>query len=218
MIEKQFLSLADNFIGYLPNLIAGIILILIGWFFGWLAKRIIVRMSIVLRLERYMVRSRWKDDFSRADIRYGFYNLIGNVSFLIVFLIFLDNALVVWKLNILSDLVSKGILFLPKIIIACAIFGSGWLLASFAERSFLKSLRREDIPRSSLISKFIKSVMFLFFSAMAIVELNIAREIVIIGFSVIFITLGVLTIIMTARSGRGITGTIKDSPEEEKAD
>jgi hypothetical protein len=46
--------------------------------------------------------------------------------------------------------------------------------------------------------------VLLLFAAMAIAELNIAREVVIIGFTVIYVTLGALTVIVTlavARSG-----------------
>jgi len=69
---------------------------------------------------------------------------------------------------------------LPKIIISASVFGLGWLLAFWADKSILKSLHREEIPRASLISEFVKIVMQLFFSAIALVEHNIAHEIVVL--------------------------------------
>jgi len=77
-------------------------------------------------------------------------------------------------------------LLLPKVIIAIVIFGIGWVLASWVEGSVLKSLHREEIPRASLIAKFVKSILLIFFSAISLVELDVAREIVIIGFATIF--------------------------------
>ena len=120
-----------------------------------------------------------------------------------------------WKLTILSDLLGKGIIFLPRLIISLIIFGIGWLIASSTEKVSLKALRREDIPRSSLIARFIKAVMLLFFSAMALVELDLAREIVIIGFSTIIITLGTLTVVLVLVSGKEFMKKIQDSLEEE---
>ena len=38
---------------------------------------------------------------------------------------------------------------------------------------------------------------------MALTELDIAREIVIIGFAVTFVTLGIVMIILTSNGGRG---------------
>jgi hypothetical protein len=213
-VQDQFVSLADATIAYLPNLLAGIVLVLIGLIAGWLIKRFLVQVSILLRIDRFLKRSQWEADFAKADVRYGLYNFIGNTGFAIIFLLFLDNAFIAWKLTMLSDLLSKGILYLPKIIIALSIFGLGWLLSFWTEKSVLKSLYREEIPGASLISKFIKFIFLLFFSAIALVELDVAREIVIIGFATIFITLGSISIVVTAVGGKSliekISTTIKD--------
>jgi hypothetical protein len=213
-VGNQFIGLADNIVAYLPSLLAGIILLLIGWIAGWVIKRILIQVSILIRIDRYLRRSRWEAEFAKADVRYGLYNLIGNIGFTLIFLLFLDNALIAWNLNMLSDLLSKLILFLPKIIIAVSIFGLGWLLSFMAEKSILKSLYREQIPRASLISRFIKVILLLFFSAVALVELDVAREIVIIGFSTIFITLGAISIVITAVGGKSFVNKIGDSFKE----
>ncbi len=214
-IQDQFVGLTDSLLAYLPNFIGGVALILMGWFAGWLIKRILVQFSVILRVDRFLKRTRFEAEVSKADVRYGLYELIGNIGFVIVFLIFLDNALLTWKMNIMSDLLSKGILFLPKIIIAVAIFGVGWLLASLVQVSVLKSLLREEIPRASLIAKFIKSILLVFFSAISLVELDVAREIIIIGFATIFITLGAITIVMTVVGGRKFLEKLEDTMRRE---
>jgi hypothetical protein len=215
-VQDQFLGLAGNIVAYLPSLLAGIVLILIGWIAGWLIKRVLVQLSILLRIDRFLRRSRWEADFARADVRYGLYNMIGNIGYALIFLLFLDNALIAWKLQILSDLLSKGILFLPKVIVAASIFGLGWLLAFWAEKSILKSLYREGIPRASLISKFIKIILLLFFSAIALVELDVAHEIVIIGFATTFITISAVAIVITAIGGKSFVEKIGDSFREKQ--
>jgi hypothetical protein len=163
-----------------------------------------------------MRRSRWEADFAKADVRYGIYNLIGNIGYTLIFLLFLDNALISWNLTIISDLLGKLILFLPKIIIAVSIFGAGWLMSFWSEKSVLKSLHREGIPRASLIARFTKVIIVLFFSAIALVELDVAREIVIIGFSTIFITLGAIAIVITAIGGKSFVEKIGDSLKEKQ--
>jgi hypothetical protein len=217
-VQDQFIGLADNIIAYLPSLLAGIILVLIGWIAGWLIKRVLVQVSILLRIDRFLRRSRWGADFAKADVRHGLYNLIGNIGYTLVFLLFLDNAFIAWKLTILSDLLSKGILFLPKILIAVSIFGLGWLLAFWSEKSIHKILHKEEIPRASLIARFIKVIVLLFFSAIALVELDVAREIVIIGFATIFITLGAISIVLTAVGGKSFIEKIGNSLKENKSD
>ena len=215
-VQDQFIGLADNIVAYLPNLLAGIVLIFVGWLAGWLIKRVLVQVSILLRIDRFLRRSRWETDFAKADVRYGLYNFIGNIGYTLVFLLFLTNALIAWKLAILSDLLSKGILFLPKIIIAVSIFGFGYFLSFLAEKSIFKSLQKEEIPRASLISRFIKIILLLFFSAIALVELDVATEIVIIGFAAIFITIGAISIVLTAIGGKKFVEKIGNSLEEKQ--
>jgi hypothetical protein len=70
--------------------------------------------------------------------------------------------------------------------------------------SIRRALYREGIPRASLVARFANAVILLFFFAMALVELDIARTIVIIGFSVIIITLALLTIIIVSMGGKDL--------------
>jgi hypothetical protein len=214
-LQTQFWGMGKEVIGYLPDLFAGILLVVVGWFLGWFLKRIIIRVAVLLRLERFLTRIRWGEDFSKGDVRYGFYNFLGNIAFFVIFIIFLDIAFRTWKLTVLSDLLEKGIYFLPRMILAIAIFGIGWLIASWAAKSVSKALHREDIPRASLIARLIKAVLIMLFSAMALVELNIAREIVIIGFATLFITLGLLTVVVAAVGGKNFIKKIVESLEED---
>lgn len=217
-IKDQFSSFANSVIAYLPNLVGGIILILLGWLVGWIIKRILVQLSLVLHIDRFLKRSRFSTDFAKADVRFSLYNFIGNIGFTFIFLIFLDFALLTWKLNILSDLLAEGILFLPKAIIALIIVGIGWFLASLAQLSVMKTLHREEIPRASLISRFIKSILLIFFFSISLVELDVAKEIVIIGFGTIFITLGAITVVITSIGGRNFLKKLDDTQKDEKPD
>jgi hypothetical protein len=215
-IADQFIGITDSIIAYLPNLLAGISFILVGWLAGWLIKRVLVKVSILIRIDRILRKSRWEADFSKADVRYGVYNFIGNIGYVLVFLFFLNNALIEWKLTILSDLLSTAMLVLPRIIRAVLIFGAGWLLAVWAQTALLKSLYREEIPRASLISRFLKVIIILFFSAIAFVELDVARQIVTIGFATIIITIGAISIVITAIGGKNFIEKIGSSFKEKQ--
>jgi hypothetical protein len=212
---SPFGNIAEKVIEYLPSLFAGIVLVAVGYLLGWIIKRIIIQLALLLRLEMYLTRFNWGRDFSKADVRYGFYNFIGNIVFFIVFLVFLDNAFTAWKLTILSNLLERGISLIPKIILALVVFGAGWLVTTWASRAVQRALRRENIPRATLLTRFVKAALLLLFGAMALVELGIAREIVIIGFATLFITLGLLAIVLTAIGGKDFIQRIQQSLDED---
>lgn len=201
-LESPFLDFGKQIINYLPSLLAGFILLLVGWFVGWLAKRITIQLLVVLRFEKLFMRMQWRRALSKADIRYAVFNLIGNVVFFIVFLIFLNSALAAMKLTVLSTLIQQGVVFIPKLIIALLIMGLGWIIAARVSTSVYNALLKENLPYYSIIARFVKFVAVLFFSSMALVEIDIAPQIVIIGFTTIMITLGVILIAITVFSGK----------------
>ncbi len=214
-LQGELLNIGDKFIAFLPNLLAGIIFIFLGIILGWLAKRIVIQLALAFRLERVLMGFKWGEDFSKGDVRYGFYNFLGNITYLIVFLIFLDDALNKFNLTVLSNLIRDGIVFIPKIIIAILIFGIGSVIATWATRAIQRVLWRENIPRATLIARFAKAMLLIFFSAMAIAELNIAREIVVIAFATVFVTLGLLIVVFAYLGGKELVSQIKNPPRDQ---
>ncbi|MBZ0200210.1 MAG: hypothetical protein K8H86_10105 [Ignavibacteriaceae bacterium] len=200
--QDLFFNLWQKIIGYLPNLFAGILLLFLGWLLGWFTKRIVIQLLAVLKFDKLFTRFKWKNAVSKADIRFALYNFIGNIVFFIVFLIFLNSALDAMNLLILSHLIQQGVLFIPKLIIASIILGAGFLIASRSSGAVFHTLLKENIQYAALISKFIKFVIILFFSAMALEEIDLASEIVVIGFTTVIVTMSIITIII-AVVGKG---------------
>ena len=202
MENDPFSSLARSIINYLPNLAAGLALVVLGLAVGWFIKRIVFQICLILRIDRLFKSFSWGRDFSKADIRQAFFNIVGNVAFALVFLVFLNAALAAMHLIILSNLIERSVNIIPKLFVSLAIFAIGWLLARWVGVTVRRNLLKEGVPRATLIAGFSNAVVLLFFSAMALVELDIAREIVIIGFSAIIITLGVLAVVVVSVGGR----------------
>jgi hypothetical protein len=196
--QEQLSALGQRILAYLPNLLGGLLLLVLGWLVGWIIKRMIIQLLVILRIDRLFIRLRWRSSLSKADLRYALYNLIGNIAFFIVFLIFLNSALTVLKLEVLSRLIEQGVLFVPRLLVALIILGVGWLIAVRAGNGVYYALVKENVPRGSLIARVVKFALILFFSAMALVELRIAREIVIIGFGALALTLGVSAVLVVA--------------------
>jgi hypothetical protein len=213
-LEDILNSVSKQIIEYLPNLLAGAVLIAIGWLLGWLAKRIVVQMLTVLRFDRLLRRFSWSSSLSKVDVRFAIYEWIGSFVFIIVFLILVNASLDALKLTTLSTILSQGVLFIPKLVIALLLLGIGWVIAGWIGGIIQRALAKEEVPRATLVARFAKTVMMLFFSAMALTEIDIAREIVIIGFGVTMITLGGITIVLTTVGAKSFVARVLDSRRE----
>jgi Mechanosensitive ion channel, conserved TM helix len=203
-LEDVFARFLDQVIEYLPSLAGGILLAIIGWAVAWFVKRVVIQVCTMLRLGRLLGRFRWAEGLTKADVRASLYGVLGNVAAVVVFLVFLDAAFTAMRLTVVSAVLEGTVFLFPRIVAALAIFGLGWLVSLWASLAVRRSLRREAVPRATLVAAFARAMVLLLFAAMAIAELNIAREVVIIGFTIIYVTLGALTVIVTlavARSG-----------------
>jgi len=212
-LQSLFLDMTKKLVAFLPALFAGILLVGIGWLLGWFVKRLVIQLSVFMKLERFLIKFSWGKAFTKADVRYGLYSFIGNIFFFIILLIFLDFALIIWDLKFLSEMLARGIFILPRTMAALLIFGAGWLVALWAANALQKVLSREQIPDSTMIAYFARVLLIILFSAIALFELNIAREIVVIGFATTFLTLGAIAVILTFIRGRDRTR--KNPPHQE---
>ena len=210
-LESILNRLYDQVIGYLPHLFAGLVLAGIGWVLGWLAKRIIVQMLTVLRFDRFVRHFTWGQSLAKADVRFAIYDGIGSLVFFTVFLVLFSESLDALQLTVLSAFLSRVITSIPAFVIAGLLLGLGWIIAGLLSASIGRALAREDVPKATLIARFAKAVIILFFSAMALSELNIAREIVVIGFAVTMVTLGGMTVVLTAHRAKALVSSKRGS-------
>jgi hypothetical protein len=214
-LEAVLYKVTERLVGYLPSLVAGLLLIAFGWVLGWVVKRIVVQVCVALRIDRLLRGFRWGAAFAKADVRYAFFNFIGNVAFFVVFVILFSASLDAMQLTVLSELVQSVVLFVPRLIVAAAIVMLGWVLAGWIAHGVLKAFADAAVPKASLIAQFVRSVVVLFFAAMALAEINVARDIVVIGFAVIMTTLGALAVVLTAVGGRSFLSRILGDPGDE---
>lgn len=217
-LQSAFINLLDRFILYFPQLLVGLALLICGWFLAWLVKRLVMRLAIILKLEYILARSRWKVAFQRADVRYGFYNFLGNVFSFIVFLIFLDFALITWDLKILSNILGQVISIFPRFLAAAATFGLGWIVARWTANGLLKTLRADNIPHTSGIAHYARVMLLVLAAAISLVELGIAREIVLVGFAITYITLCTIAVVLSIMVGKRMINNPEQVNKQESAE
>ena len=177
--------------GYLPTLAAGLIVLLIGVGVGWLAKRAVVRALVWLRLDRMGGSHSWRAAFAKGDVRSALYNLVGSVVMVLVLLLFLDNALQIWGLSVLSRLVDQLLFYLPNLAMVLLIAGIGLFLANTLADRVEDTLEEEGVGRARLVAKIFKSALLAVVGALALWQLDFARQIVLSAFMIGFGAIGV---------------------------
>jgi Mechanosensitive ion channel, conserved TM helix len=179
-------DIMSNIVGYLPTLFTGFVVILVGAFVAWLISKLVLRILLLLRLDRVVARMGWGRALEQGDVRHALFGLIGTVIGLFVFLVFLENAILIWKLTVISELLEKLIGLIPELVAAGIILLVGWGVASAVSRAVLRALVQEEFDRARLVAKLVRAAILVFTCAVALVELNIAVGIVTGAFLIAF--------------------------------
>jgi hypothetical protein len=203
MNEQPFESVRDlitNLASFLPTILAGLLVLLLGLLAAWATSQIVVRLLVLMRLDRVLARLRWTSALESADARHTLFELVGTMLGIFVFMVFLANALMIWRLTVLSDLFTRVLLRIPEIIAAILILLVGWGLSNLAMRAVLQLLYREQVTRARLIATLVRWAILVTAFAAALVELKVAVTIVTGAF---LITFGTVALCVALAVGLG---------------
>lgn len=188
---QPLLELRDRFAEFLPAFVAGLFVIALGIAVGWVAKRAVVRLLLWLRLDRMASRVGWRAAFGKGDVRAALYDLVGNVVMLLIVLVFVDDALKRWGLLALSRMIDGFVFYLPNLALVALIVGVGLLLSNGLSARVTEALEEEGVPSAGLIGKGVKGALLAVVVALALWQLQFARQIVLAAFLISFGSIGV---------------------------
>jgi hypothetical protein len=204
---------------FLPKLMAMVTFLLLGLVVGWLVKHLLMRILHVVRFEALCERVGLTPGLAKAGMKRGVPDVIGRLSFWIVFLFFAFMGVDALDLPATANLMSAILAFLPHVIAAVLVGLVGILLANFSAEAVLIAAVNAQIQGARMIANMVRWGVMIFTAAMVLTQLGIAKEIVVAAFSIIF---GGIVLAMAIAVGLGGRTIAKEALERrlrrEKAD
>lgn len=185
ILEKSRQQLVDQAVFLLPNLLAGLVILLFGVLTGWVAGGLANRLLRAAQLDR------------RAD-RWGIASSLESIGILSTvrllarafqcLVIFLALMLALYSMNpgLASDLALRFFLYVPHLIVATVILGLGTLLGRYLSRSVLIAAVNAQMRLARLLSGLTRVAIMLVAVAVALEHLGIGRATVLAAFSILF--------------------------------
>jgi hypothetical protein len=152
--------------------------LVIGAILAWILAKLTVRVLILLRFDCVMMRMGWGRGLEKGDVRHSLFRLIGAVAGALLFLVFLENTMVILKVSVHSQLLQKLVLLIPQLFTAAVSLLLGWVMAAMASRAVQRVLVQEDFGRARLAGRIVYAAILVLAFAIALVELKIAVVIV----------------------------------------
>lgn len=186
MLIEPFLSFYERVLQFLPNLLTSLLLLIIGIVLGMILYAVFSRFFRTLNIDKFTERLETMELLHRGGIKDPASILLAKAIKWVVIITFIIISLRALNIPALENLLEKFFLYLPNVFVSAIILFLGSLLGNFLGRAALIASVNAGLRISGLIARFVKYIVFILAVTMALEQLGIGKETVIIAFAIIF--------------------------------
>jgi hypothetical protein len=178
-----------NFVGgiasYLPRALATLAIVVVGWLIA-LLLRMVVRTALEwTRFDVLADRAGVSPVLRTADLPRAS-ALVASVVFWIVWVGFLLSGVDALGFAALEGIVEGFVQFVPRLLLALSIILGGFAFANFAWRATLLAAVNAKLASARVLAGGVRYLILILAVAMALEHVAVARQVVIIAFTIAF--------------------------------
>jgi len=185
MIES-FQKFYEKLIFFLPNLLTSIFILIAGIAVGFFLKSLFLRIFRIIGLDKVSERSGTAELMKKGGLKDTVSVLLARMIGWLTVIVFAGISMSALNVPTVERLLERFFLYLPNIFIAVVILLFGYLLGNFFGRAALIASVNAGVRFSGLVSRFVKYTIFVLSATMALEQLGIGKETVVIAFAIIF--------------------------------
>ena|SRR5256885_15756005 len=164
---------------FLPNLIAGIVILIIGIILGSVAKQIIIRLLNALKIDTYLKRY----GVPEAKNEFNWVNILAEIVRWFVIILFLVPTAEVWGLPQITTILNAILLYLPNVFVAAIIGLVGLVFARLGADVVIASTRGFSPDVSRTIASATRIAITIFVLLAVLNQLGVAQDLIRILFT-----------------------------------
>lgn len=181
-IERFF----ERVLHFLPNFITALLIFIVGIIFGMVLKVLFLRFFKAIGLDKLSERSGVIELLRKGGIRDSASVLLSRIIEWITIIVFAGISMKALEVSTVEQIFERILLYLPNVFVAVLLLLFGYLLGNFLGRAALIASVNAGIKVSGLIGRFVKFTVLVLSGTMALEQLGIGRETVVIAFTIIF--------------------------------
>ena len=178
IVRASLTTLWTDVAGFLPRLVAAIVLLLVGWLIavllGKLAWHIVKLLQIDKGLESLGFKRLWERSGFKLNTSYFFYEVV-KWFFIVVFLMASVDIL---GLSEVAVFLRSVVVYIPNVIVAAVILLAGLLVAGFVAHVVRGSIKAAQFSSANLLAAIAKWSIIVFSLLVALSQLGVATEII----------------------------------------
>ncbi len=161
--------------GFVPNLIAALVVFFVGWAVAIAAGHLVERMLVVLRINQAFELVRGlKVAVERAGLRLNMPLVGGEVVKWFLIVVTLLATTDILGLDAVSEFLTSVLLYIPNVVVAVLIMIIAVVLSNFVYRAVAASIVAVGFTGGGVIAAISKWAIIIFALLAALVQLNVA--------------------------------------------
>ncbi|HCP08691.1 MAG TPA: hypothetical protein DIT25_02760 [Candidatus Moranbacteria bacterium] len=176
-IASSFLEAWQKFISFIPDLVAAILVFLVGWIIASAIAALIRKVIEVLKVDEGLEKI-GIFHVKERDRRYGVAWLLAGLVKWFIILIFLMTAVNILGLTQVTDLLNRIIFYLPNVAAAVIILTVAILLGNFVYQLIHSATEKMNDAATHFLAMVAKWAIIIFGVLAALIQLQIAPSLV----------------------------------------
>lgn len=174
VLSLSFQNLWLGVIGFVPNLVVALVVVLLGWGIGALLGRVVYQVIKVIKIDEALRKAGVENFLGKGGIGLNTGAFLGGLVKWFVMLVFWVGALDVLHLSQVTVFLRDILSYLPQVIVAVLILIAAGLVAEAMKKIVLSSAMAANIASAGFLATVTKWVVWVFAILVALSQLGIA--------------------------------------------
>jgi Mechanosensitive ion channel, conserved TM helix len=184
-LSGSFTLFVERLEGIAPKILEVIVILVLGFILAWVAKFLLGRLLKIIRFEDLCYRIGLSTALARANVRRSSSDIFKIIIYWLVIFFAIILSLSTLNVEVVNELTSSLLLYLPRFFVAVFVLIFGYFLAKFVARALLIALVNAQVKSSKPISLAVHIMILILFVTMGIEQLGIAKGVMMITYAIL---------------------------------
>lgn len=186
LILEPLKDLFLRFKMFVPNLLAMLVILFIGVLLALIIKRSLAKFLAAINFDSWSDRMGFTNLMRKGDMWAKPSATLGEIAFWLMIIVTLMSGLNALQITAIDQLVNQFFSYIPRIFSAAMILTIGYLLSGFISRAVLIAAANSGFHYAKPLAEAVHTLLIMLTLAMIMEQLQIAPNIVLATFSIIF--------------------------------
>lgn len=167
-----------SFIGFLPTLLAALIVFIVGWLIAIFLGKVVNRIVKSIKLDLLLTRLGFKKALAKAKLKLDSGNFFEELVKWFFIIVFLMTAADILGLREVTLFLKTILFYIPNVVIAAIVLLVAVIVANFMYRLVKASADAAGLKSSNVVASIVKWAILIFGFVIALTQLGIATTLI----------------------------------------